>query len=96
MVSSGTGQTPIKPSQGVLFLLQRSGLMAMNQSDDSIVRTICAANINLCRGQLQITSSGFQFLLHTPHSQLWELLLQYLQMIEVGAIVSDSVRPAFD
>jgi len=64
MVSSGTGQMPIKPSQGVLFLLQRSGLMAMNQ------------------GQLQITSSGFQFLLHTPHAQLWELLLQYLQMVE--------------
>jgi hypothetical protein len=39
MVSSGTGQSPIKPSQGVLFLLQRSGLMAMNQSDYSIVRT---------------------------------------------------------
>ncbi|KAI9434257.1 transcription factor Tfb2-domain-containing protein [Lactarius indigo] len=55
MVSSGTG---------VLFLLQRNGLMAMNQ------------------GQLQITSSGFQFLLHTPHAQLWELLLQYLQMVE--------------
>jgi len=64
MVSSGTGQTPVKPSQGVLFLLQRNGLMAMNQ------------------GQLQITSSGFQFLLHTPHAQLWELLLQYLQMVE--------------
>ncbi|KAH9954343.1 transcription factor Tfb2 [Russula dissimulans] len=64
MVSSGTGQMPIKPSQGVLFLLQRSGLMSMNQ------------------GQLQITSSGFQFLLHTPHAQLWELLLQYLQMVE--------------
>ncbi|KAI0287312.1 transcription factor Tfb2 [Russula brevipes] len=64
MVSSGTGQTPVKPSQGVLFLLQRNGLMAMNQ------------------GQLQITSSGFQFLLQTPHAQLWELLLQYLQMVE--------------
>jgi len=64
MVSSGTGQMPVKPSQGVLFLLQRNGLMAMNQ------------------GQLQITSSGFQFLLHTPHAQLWELLLQYLQMVE--------------
>ncbi|KAI9454703.1 transcription factor Tfb2-domain-containing protein [Russula earlei] len=64
MVSSGTGQMPVKPSQGVLFLLQRSGLMAMNQ------------------GQLQITSSGFQFLLHTPHTQLWELLLQYLQTLE--------------
>lgn len=41
--------------------------------------------MNICRGQLQITSSGFQFLLHTPHSQLWELLLQYLQMVEVRA-----------
>jgi hypothetical protein len=39
--------------------------------------------MNVRRGQLQITSSGFQFLLHTPHSQLWELLLQYLQMVEV-------------
>lgn len=32
MVSSGTGQMPVKPSQGVLFLLQRNGLMATNQS----------------------------------------------------------------
>ena len=39
-----------------------------------------------CRGQLQITSSGFQFLLHTPHAQLWELLLQYLQMVEVREV----------
>jgi transcription initiation factor TFIIH subunit 4 len=39
-----------------------------------------------CRGQLQITSSGFQFLLHTPHAQLWELLLQYLQMVEVRQV----------
>ncbi|KAI0649176.1 transcription factor Tfb2 [Trametes meyenii] len=31
---------------------------------------------------LQITSTGFQFLLHPPHVQLWELLLQYLQMAE--------------
>ncbi|KAA1467163.1 transcription factor Tfb2 [Dentipellis sp. KUC8613] len=65
MVSSGTGQLPAKPSQGVLYLLQRSGLMATNHGS-----------------QLQITSSGFQFLLHTPHAQLWELLLQYLQMVE--------------
>lgn len=27
MVSSGQGQLPTKPSQGVLYLLQRSGLM---------------------------------------------------------------------
>ena len=31
MVSSGTDQQPAKPSQGVLFLLQRSGLMATYQ-----------------------------------------------------------------
>jgi len=65
MVSSGTGQMPTKPSQGVLYLLQRSGLMGTNHGQ-----------------QLQITSSGFQFLLHTPHAQLWELLQQYLQMVE--------------
>ncbi|KAH9943694.1 transcription factor Tfb2-domain-containing protein [Amylocystis lapponica] len=65
MVSSGTGQSPARPSQDVLFLLQRSGLMASVQS-----------------ATLQITSSGFQFLLHSPHAQLWELLLQYLHMAE--------------
>lgn len=45
MVSSGTGQTPIKPSQGVLFLLQRSGLMAMNQSSYLIISRTNAANV---------------------------------------------------
>ncbi|TFK68236.1 transcription factor Tfb2 [Pluteus cervinus] len=30
--------------------------------------------------QSQITSTGFQFLLHSPHDQLWDLLLQYLDM----------------
>ncbi|KAF5378988.1 hypothetical protein D9757_009118 [Collybiopsis confluens] len=54
-----------KPSQGVLYLLQRSGLMSNHH------------------GSLpQITSSGFQFLLHPPHAQLWDLLLQYLHMAE--------------
>ncbi|PFH45589.1 hypothetical protein AMATHDRAFT_71505 [Amanita thiersii Skay4041] len=66
MVSSGTGgQQPAKPSHGVLYLLQRSGLMA---------------NFNVAA--LQITSAGFQFLLHSPHAQLWDLLLQYLHMAE--------------
>ncbi|KAH9838443.1 transcription factor Tfb2-domain-containing protein [Rhodofomes roseus] len=65
MVSSGTGQHPTKPSQEVLFLLQRSGLMTRVHG-----------------GVLQITSSGFQFLLHDPHAQLWELLLQFLHMAE--------------
>jgi len=65
MVSSGTGQNPTRPSQGVLYLLQRSGLMSNQQ------------------GSLpQITSAGFQFLLHPPHAQLWDLLLQYLHMAE--------------
>ncbi|KAL4062894.1 transcription factor Tfb2-domain-containing protein [Scleroderma citrinum] len=65
MVSSGQGQLPAKPSQGVLYLLQRSGLMqSINGS------------------ALQITSDGFQFLLHSPHDQLWSLLLQYLHMAE--------------
>lgn len=66
MVSSGTGRNPTRPSQGVLFLLQRSGLMASSHGS-----------------LLQITSSGFQFLLHSPHAQLWELLLQYLHMAEL-------------
>ncbi|KAI6099745.1 transcription factor Tfb2-domain-containing protein [Pisolithus sp. B1] len=65
MVSSGQDQLPTKPSQGVLYLLQRSGLMqSINGST------------------LQITSVGFQFLLHSPHDQLWSLLLQYLHMAE--------------
>lgn len=32
---------------------------------------------------MKITSAGFQFLLHSPHAQLWTLLLQYLHMAEV-------------
>ncbi|KIK58083.1 hypothetical protein GYMLUDRAFT_228371 [Collybiopsis luxurians FD-317 M1] len=65
MVSSGTGQNPTRPSQGVLYLLQRSGLMSNNHGSVP-----------------QITSTGFQFLLHPPHAQLWDLLLQYLHMAE--------------
>ncbi|KAG5353457.1 hypothetical protein C0989_006614 [Termitomyces sp. Mn162] len=65
MVSSGTGQNPPKPSTGVLYLLQRSGLMVSHRGSP-----------------LQITSIGFQFLLHSPHDQLWALLLQYLDMAE--------------
>jgi len=33
---------------------------------------------------MQITSAGFQFLLHSPHAQLWDLLLEYLYMAEVS------------
>ncbi|KAG9225093.1 hypothetical protein CCMSSC00406_0008743 [Pleurotus cornucopiae] len=38
--------------------------------------------LNLPSGALQITSFGFQFLLYSPHEQLWNLLLQYLHMAE--------------
>ncbi|KAM6504070.1 transcription factor Tfb2 [Amanita muscaria] len=65
MVSSGSDQKPTKPSQGVLYLLERRKLMSKFYGDT-----------------LQITSAGFQFLLHTPHAQLWDLLLQYLHMAE--------------
>ncbi|KDR78688.1 hypothetical protein GALMADRAFT_244190 [Galerina marginata CBS 339.88] len=62
MVSAGSANSP---SQGVLFLLERSGLMAKTHNSS-----------------LQITSAGFQFLLHSPHDQLWDLLLQYLHFSE--------------
>uniref|UniRef100_A0A0W0F7N6 RNA polymerase II transcription factor B subunit 2 n=1 Tax=Moniliophthora roreri TaxID=221103 RepID=A0A0W0F7N6_MONRR len=65
MVSSGTGQNPQRPSPGVLYLLQRSGLMGSHHGSVP-----------------QITSAGFQFLLHPSHAQLWNLLLQYLHMAE--------------
>ena len=41
-------------------------------------------NLESSGSVLQITSAGFQFLLHSPHAQLWDLLLQYLHMAEVG------------
>lgn len=68
MVASGTGQAPTRPSQGVLYLLQRSGLMATLLSTSGT--------------STRITSAGFQFLLHSPHEQIWMLLLQYLDMAE--------------
>lgn len=37
-------------------------------------------------GLLRITSAGFQFLLLTPHAQLWELLLHYLRLQEANNI----------
>jgi len=69
MVSSGTGQAPIKPSKGVLYLLTKSTLMSQKLS----VTT---------GSSMRITSAGFQFLLYSPHEQLWMILLQYLKMTE--------------
>ncbi|EAU85259.2 transcription factor TFIIH complex subunit Tfb2 [Coprinopsis cinerea okayama7 len=38
--------------------------------------------MNEIHDALHISSAGFQFLLHSPHEQLWHLLLQYLQLAE--------------
>ena len=52
-----------------------------------------ALGLNAVSGAtLQITSAGFQFLLHPPHEQLWELLLQYLQMAEVFPLFNSAYR----
>ncbi|ORY88174.1 RNA polymerase II transcription factor B subunit 2 [Leucosporidium creatinivorum] len=53
-----------RPSDGVLNLLMRSELMT---SPTKSLRT------------LSITSKGFQFLLEDVNTQLWDLLLQYLE-----------------
>lgn len=102
MVSSGTGQSPAKPSQGVLFLLQRSGLMATSQYVYNVVyrygKILLTIIYILSNSLLQITSAGFQFLLHSPHDQLWDLLLQYLHLAEVGFVVPSGLlilRPSF-
>jgi len=38
-----------------------------------------------------ITSPGFQFVLHTPNDQLWDLLLQYFHLAEVSLCVRNIV-----
>ncbi|KAF8333011.1 transcription factor TFIIH subunit p52/Tfb2 [Cantharellus anzutake] len=67
MVSSGAEGGP-RPSEGVLYLLRKGGLMAA---------------ISPGSPHMSITSRGFQFLLQPPHEQLWDLLSQSLQMSEV-------------
>ncbi|KAM0751463.1 transcription factor Tfb2 [Meredithblackwellia eburnea MCA 4105] len=59
MVGSAITQ---RPSDGVLSLLSRSGLMTGTNR------------------ALKITSEGFQFLLQDVNTQLWDLLLQYLDL----------------
>ncbi|KAH9973409.1 transcription factor Tfb2-domain-containing protein [Russula compacta] len=81
MVSSGTGQMPVKPSQGVLFLLQRNGLMAMNQSERSVIRETNVPNLAFAGGNSRSHLLDFNFVTYA-HAQLWELLLQYLHMVE--------------
>lgn len=60
-------QEHTRPRQDVLVLLDMSGLMA--KSDGS-------------RGSLHITARGFQFLLEDVHTQLWDVLLQYLSLAD--------------
>ncbi|GAA5972485.1 hypothetical protein JCM11641_001866 [Rhodosporidiobolus odoratus] len=62
MVGSDAGA--VKPSEGVLRLLVRSGLM---YSATASMR------------KMSITSKGFQFLLEDVNTQLWDLLLAYLE-----------------
>ncbi|KAJ1020638.1 hypothetical protein NDA16_004031 [Ustilago loliicola] len=67
MVGSENSSTPREP---VLYLLRRSNLMQPRSTSGS------------GSGGLNITSRGFQFLLEDVNTQLWDLLLQYLDMAE--------------
>lgn len=67
MVGSQGSVTPREP---VLYLLRRSQLMQGSGSGSG------------SSGRLAITSRGFQFLLEDVKTQLWHLLLQYLDMAE--------------
>lgn len=66
------------PSMGVLTLLQRSGLMAI---EGDIYRRRLSS--------VRITTLGFQFLLQDVNAQIWTLLLEYLKMSE--ALQMDAV-----
>ncbi|SJX62343.1 probable TFB2-TFIIH subunit (transcription/repair factor) [Sporisorium reilianum f. sp. reilianum] len=68
MVGSDNSSTPREP---VLYLLRRSNLMQPRSTSTSS-----------SSGGLNITSRGFQFLLEDVNTQLWDLLLQYLDMAE--------------
>ncbi|PWN50800.1 transcription factor Tfb2 [Violaceomyces palustris] len=61
----------VVPREPVLYLLRRSDLMKKT-NETSGGRT----------SSLGITSRGFQFLLEDVNTQLWHLLLQYLDMAE--------------
>ena len=78
MVGSSTNANN-QPSKGVLFLLERSGLIG------SKIRN----------GKHQITSKGFQFLLNDVQIQLWNLLLEYLNLAEIRQMDSIEVLSFF-
>jgi transcription initiation factor TFIIH subunit 4 len=65
---------PEEPGGGVLQLLKQSKLMEGDPaSDASINKLMCSRPRSM-----RITHSGFAFLLQDINSQIWTLLLQYL------------------
>lgn len=63
---------PTKPSHNILGLLTQSGMMTSSDPRYS--------------HGLKITSKGFGFLLEDVHTQLWDILLQYLKMTEANGL----------
>ena len=79
MVSSGlaNGLTTTRPKDSVLDLLFDSGLMA---------GPIHNATKKPIYERLTITSKGFQFLLEERQTQVWQILICYLDSKDVSAI----------
>ena len=86
MVGSDAGAT--KPGEKVLVLLNRSGLMASSYVNNLIGCSLLHPDrVRRYRTQslrhMRITSKGFQFLLEDVNTQLWDLLLVYLEESQV-------------
>ncbi|WRT68056.1 uncharacterized protein IL334_005031 [Kwoniella shivajii] len=88
MVSSGLGIgfSVARPQSEVLELLHTSGLM-IDPNDPT------GQNPNINR--LTITSKGFQFLLEDRQTQLWEILMYYLNAKEANSERSAEVLSMF-
>ena len=83
MVTSGGDQASARPSDGVLYQLEKSGLMT-NEYVRWFIPDLTCHSCRCRAGRRKITSGGFQFLLHSPHTQLWEFILSYLRMMAVS------------
>lgn len=82
-----------KPSEKVLQLLYQSGLMAsewapflfsLSASRELLIAKKEGINRTRSLRSMRITSKGFQFLLEDVNTQLWDLLLTYLESSEVS------------
>lgn len=86
MVGSDAGAQ--KPGEKVLALLEKSGLMqspyvsCCTQFDERR-GSRSASNRTRSLRNMRITSKGFQFLLEDVNTQLWDLLLVYLEESQV-------------